>query len=107
MDLPPRASTDTSILEELKHALVIAERCIELARKQRDCITKASRALSAGGTDAEKLLLEQARERREKLEALDLRADVAPPPSPEETVPLFSDPQPAALPILEELIVPG
>lgn len=107
MDLPPKAPTDTSILEELKHALVAAERCIELARKQRDSIANASRAHSAGGTDAEKLVLEHAKERREKLEAQDLRAELAPSPSIEGTVPPLGDQPPAAVPILEELIVPG
>jgi hypothetical protein len=111
MDQPPKESTDPSILDEIKQALAGADRCIELARKQRDCITKALPALSAGGMEAENLLLEHAREGREKLEALELRAETTPPPPLEGAVPLhidqLIDQPPADVPILEELTGPA
>jgi hypothetical protein len=102
MDPPPK-TTDSSILDDIKQALARASRCIELARKQRDRIATASRTPSAGGMVAANQLLEQARERREQLEALELRVETAPPPPLEEAVSPFLDPEPA-VPILEEQI---
>jgi hypothetical protein len=106
MDQPPKESIDSSILDDLKKALTGADRCIELARKQRDHI---SRGLAAGGTDAESRLLEHARERREQLEALEPRIEVTPPPSLEAAVPppVAVVESPAAVPVLEEQAVPA
>src|ERR1700681_1357974 len=106
MDPPPK-STDSSILDDIKQALARASRCIELARKQRDRIATASPAPSAGGMDAANQLLEQARERREQLEAVELRAEMTPAPSLEGVVSPFLDQEPAVVPILEEQMGPA
>jgi hypothetical protein len=57
--------------------------------------------------DAATQLFEHARERREQLEALELRAEVTPPPALEGAVSPFLDQESAAVPILEEQIVPA
>jgi hypothetical protein len=101
MDQPPKAPTDSSILDELKRAFTGADRCIELARKERDRIHGSSLALSAGGMEAEHQVLEHARERREQLEALELRAELTPPLPLEGAVPTPIDQQPAAVPSLD------
>jgi len=103
MDPPPK-STDSSILDDIKQALARASRCIEISREQRDRIATASRAPSPGGVVAANQLLEQARERREQLEAVETLADTTPPPSLEGAVSPLIDPEPAAVPILEEQI---
>ena len=82
MDHPPKESTDSSILDELKKALVGADGCIELARRQRQQMEASSRALAAGGIHAETQLLEHARERREQLEALAPPVEMTPPEVP-------------------------
>ncbi len=101
MDQPPKESIDTSILDEIKQVLAGADRCIELARKQRECLTDALPAVSGGEMEAANLVLEHAREGREKLEALELRAEMTPPPSVEAAVPPFSAQQPADVPVLD------
>ena|SRR5258708_2752970 len=109
MDQPPKESTDSSILDEIKQALLGADRCIELARKQRDLMTNTLPSLSAGGMEAANQVLEHAREEREKLEALELQVEVTPPPSLvealppslESALPPFGDSQPADLSILD------
>jgi hypothetical protein len=103
MDLPPKEPIDASILDDLKKALSGADRCIELARRQRDHI---SRGLAAGEADAESRLLEHARERREQLEALERRVEMTPPPSLEAAAPPPVVESPAAVPVLEEQAVP-
>lgn len=70
-----------SILGELAQALVGADRCLELARKERARIDAALQTSSDKSTEAERLVLEQARERREQLEEREQKA-----PSVEEKI---------------------
>jgi hypothetical protein len=106
MDLPPKEPLDSSILDDLKKAIAGADRCIELARRQRDSLATTSPALSAGGTEVESQLLEHARERREQLEALEPRVEMTPPPSLEAAVPPPVVESPAAVPVLDEPTLP-
>jgi len=108
MDQPPKKLTDPTILDDLKKALLGADRCIELARRQRQQMDTASQALAAGGMHAENQLIEQARKRREQLEALEAlkpRVEMTPPPPLEVAPPPPVDPSPAVVPVLEEQAV--
>ena len=105
MDQPPKEPVDYSILDDLQKALSGADRCIELARRQRDLIAAASRAHLEGGTEAERQLLENVRERREQLVALEPPVAMTPPPSLEAAAPPPVAESPAALLVLEEQTV--
>jgi len=97
--------SEPSILDQIKHSLVSADRSIELARRERERVL----ALSSGNgaeQEAEQRILVQARERRERLAALEPPVAASPDPVPAPPQPLASvsppDQRPAAdLPVLD------
>ena len=68
------------ILDQIKHSLVSADRSIELARRERERVLAASFGYGAE-QEAEQRILAQARERRERLAALEPPVAASPDPS--------------------------
>jgi len=79
------------ILGTLEHALTAADRCLDLARKERERMDAALQASSRRGQEAERQVLEHARQGREELEALEREV----PPPIEQESPLSRAPTPS------------
>ena len=107
MDQTLKPSTDSPLLTGLEHAIAQADRCIELARRERERLETAGQALAGAGIQAEHRVLSQAKEKRERREALELRAEWSLPPMLLEGVAPPLEQQPAAEPFAEELAVPA
>jgi len=86
MDPPPKETPE--ILGALEHALTAADRCLDLARKERERMDAALQASSRRGQEAERQVLEHARQRREELEALEREV----PPLVEKVSPVSKAP---------------
>jgi hypothetical protein len=82
MDEEPKPPDGAAVVAELKQALDVADRCIELAKREAARADASLRAQSEGGARVEQELLDNARKGREQLSSFDLRLEV--PPSPPE-----------------------
>ena len=82
-----------AVLGGLKQALTEADRCLELARRERDRVNMALNASSGNSTEAERQVLDRARRGRERLQALD---PAVPPPM--EKIPVVEPARPLPSP---------